>query len=245
MEALLYLHFDVQGELRKAAEDCEEAVFLQAFGNTKSQLNSEYETYNEQSIFLAVADAEGYVYGACRLITPGPAGLKTLNDVAREPWGVDGGRSARAAGVDPADAWDIATLGVREELRGTRVMVSMALYHGILVASRVNDVTWATAIMDEHARRVLTMAGYVMPALPGTAPAPYLGSPSSTPMYGHFANVMDAQRRLNPDAYRLMTMGIGLDGISVPERSEFALKPAPVRVRAAQRWGVLTTAGAA
>jgi hypothetical protein len=171
--------------------------------------------------------------------------LKTLNDVSRDPWRVDGQRSAQAAGVDPLDTWDIATLGVRQELRGGRVMISMALYHGILVASRVNDVTWATAIMDEHARRVLMMAGYVMPALPGTGPAAYLGSSASTPMYGHFSNVMDAQRRLNPDAYRLMTLGVGLDGIVVPQRSEFTLKPAREAAPAVAREGILTSAGAA
>jgi hypothetical protein len=239
------MHFDVQGEMRQAARDCEEQVFLQAFGNTREQLQAEYETYNDQSIFLAVADDEGYVFGSCRLITPGPAGLKTLNDVSRDPWGVDGMRSARAAGVDPLDTWDIATLGVREQLRGARVMVSMALYHGILMASRANNVTWATAIMDEHARRVLMMAGYVMPALPGTAPGSYLGSVASTPMYGHFANVMDAQRRINPDAYRLMTLGIGLDGIALPDSSEYLLKPrhAPlVPVAADSRRGSLVGA---
>ena len=42
--------------------------------------------------------------------------------------------------------------------------------------------------------------------------------------------MVDGQRRMNPDAYRLMSLGIGLDGISIPEQSAFELRPrlAPV-----------------
>ena len=47
------------------------------------------------------------------MIRWGEPGLKTLDDLSREPWRVDGMRPARAAGIDPATTWDIATLGVR------------------------------------------------------------------------------------------------------------------------------------
>jgi hypothetical protein len=36
--------------------------------------------------------------------------------------------------------------------------------------------------------------------------------------------MVDGQRRMNPDAYRLMSLGIGLDGISIPEQSAFELR---------------------
>jgi hypothetical protein len=115
MNALLNLHFDPRGDLLEAARQCEEDVFLQAFGNTRSQLDEEYGPYNDQSVFVSVSDDSGHVVGSCRLITPGPAGLKTLNDVARQPWGVDGLRAARAASIDVTRTWDIATLGVRRD----------------------------------------------------------------------------------------------------------------------------------
>jgi hypothetical protein len=223
MNALLNLHFDVRGELLEAARQCEEDVFLQAFGNTRAQLEDEYGPYNDQSVFVAVSDDAGYVLGACRLITPGSTGLKTLNDVSREPWGVDGQRSARAAGIDPDNAWDVGTLGVRRDARGSRLSVAIALYHAIVVGTRVNEVGHITAILDDGARRVLTSADYIMPTLPGTRTADYLGSPASTPVYGHCVGMVDAQRRMNPDAYRLMSLGIGLDGISVPEEAAFKL----------------------
>jgi hypothetical protein len=221
MESLLYLHFDVVGSLLDAARECEEEVFLSAFGNTREQLDEEYGPYDDQSIFMAVADADGDVLGSCRLIVPGPAGLKTLNDVARSPWHADGYRAALAAGVDSTVAWDIATLGVRRSARGNRMTVASALLHGLAVATRVNQVPSATAILDSQIRRILNSADYIMPALPGLAPAPYLGSAESVPVYAHYAAMLDGQRRSNPDAYRLMTLGIGLDGVSVPGASGF------------------------
>ncbi len=225
MNALLNLHFDPRGDLLEEARQCEEDVFLQAFGNTRSQLEDEYGPYNDQSVFVAVSDDSGRVFGACRLITPGSTGLKTLNDVAREPWGVDASRSARLAGIDVARTWDIATLGVRRDYRGGKLMVALAMYHAIMKATKINDVATAVAIMDDHANRVLSGAGYMFSALPGTRPAEYLGSASSTPVYGHWSGLADAQRRTHPDAYRLVTLGIGLDGIAVPDDASFELRP--------------------
>jgi hypothetical protein len=232
MNTLLNLHFDVRGDLLNAARECEEDVFLQAFGNTRDQLAEEYGPYNDQSVFVAVSGQDGLVYGACRLITPGPAGLKTLNDVSRNPWGVDGIRSATAAGVDPTNAWDVATLGVRKDFRGSRMSVAIALYHAIVQGTRANEVGSITAILDDQIRRILTMSDFIMPTLPGTRTGEYLGSPSSTPVYGHCAGMVDGQRRMNPDAYRLMSLGIGLDGISVPDASAFKLRPRLVPVAA-------------
>lgn len=223
---MLSLKIVTHGEMRRAALDCEEAVFLQAFGNSRQQLDEEYGPYGAQSVFLVVCDETGLVYGQCRLITPGPSGLKTLNDVRERPWGLDVARVARIAGIDPSNAWDIATLGVRSEFRGRSWMISLALYHGILRAGRVNGVTTATAILDDPVRQALNQVDYVMPTLPGASTAPYLGSASSTPVYAHSSVVLDAQRRRNPDAYRLMSLGIGLDGIHIPEDNAFVLTPA-------------------
>jgi hypothetical protein len=222
MNAMLYLHFDVQGALLEQARQCEQDVFLRAFGNTPEQLADEYGPYENQSLFIAVSDDAGYVYGSCRVILPGPAGLKTLNDIGREPWLVDGERAARAAGVDPTRAWDIGTLGVREGHRGPNMMVSLGLYHGILKSTYINEVPSMLSVMDDHARRVLGAFDYVYPALPGTGTASYLGSGASTPVYCH-ASMLDVQRQLNPDAYRLLSLGVGLDGLSTPTDDEYRL----------------------
>lgn len=240
MNTLLNLHFDVRGDLLNAARECEEDVFLQAFGNTRDQLDEEYGPYNDQSVFMVVADDSGEVFGSCRLITPGAAGLKTLNDISREPWGIDGLRSARAGNVEVDRTWDLATVGVRSDYRQGGLMVAMALYHGIMKSTRVNEVKTAVSILDQHAYRILTSSGFILNPLPGTGPAEYLGSPKSTPVFGHWSDIADAQRRLNPEAYRLLTQGIGLDGISVPADAEFVVKPRMVPAIAAE----LETVGA-
>lgn len=225
MPSMLTLRLVTHGAWRAAALDCEETVFLDAFGNTRDQLDEEYGPYGPQSVFLVVADDDGEVYGHCRLITPGPQGLKTLNDIGRDPWNLDAARVARLAGIDHTQTWDIATLGVRREYRGRSWMISLAIYHGILKAARVNGVDMATAILDLDVQRALNQIDYLTPALPGALAAPYLGSQLSTPVFGRFSQNLDNQRRRNPDAYRLMSMGIGLDGVRVPDDTAFVLTP--------------------
>src|SRR4051795_8275660 len=93
------MHFDVSGALLDSARECEAEVFLRWFGNTREQLAEEYGPYEDSSVFLVLADERDEVLGAVRLLAPGGrAGLKTLADVGRGPWGVDGGRVAAAAG---------------------------------------------------------------------------------------------------------------------------------------------------
>jgi hypothetical protein len=105
-------------------------------------------------------------------------------------------------------------------------MVAMSLYHGIMKATRINEIKTATAILDVHAHRVLADAGYYFQTLPGAGPAPYLGSAASIPVFGHWSALADAQRRQSPDLYRLVTLGIGLDGVVVPDEDGFLPKPA-------------------
>jgi hypothetical protein len=235
MNSLLNLHFDVRGDLLEAARACEEEVFLQAFGNTREQLEDEYGPYNDQSVFVAVTDDSGEVYGSARLITPGPAGIKTINDLSRPPWQVDGQRSARAAEIDLDNTWDLATCGVRLEYRHQGLMVAMAMYHAFMKSTRVNEVQTATAMLDQFAYRVLMANGFRFNTLPGARPAEYLGSPKSTPVYGHWSDIADAQRRLNPEAYRMITLGVGLDGVVLPEESAWLLRPRTVLVENAER----------
>ena len=222
MSSLLTLHFDVQGSLREEARRCEADIFLAAFGNTRQQLADEYGPYENQSVFLAVTDEAGEVLGMTRLIVPGPSGLKTLNDLGREPWLVDGERVARAAGVDSARAWDIATLGVREGHRARSMRVSLALYHGVLKSTYLNEVPSVTSILDETARRAFALFDLVYTTLPSTSTASYLGSVASTPVYSH-ASMLDIQRRVNPEAYRLLSLGIGLDGLITPADEDYRL----------------------
>lgn len=218
---LLRLVFNPQDDLLAATRDCEAAVFLRAYGNTAEQLAEEYGPYEDASVFIALAEPGGDVLGACRLIRPTPAGLKTLHDVARPPWSLDVERSVRAARIDPDKTWDFATLGYRRGLKGSARLAGAALFHGLIQTVRANDVASAVMIIDERVRGLLAGAGMFGRTLPGAAPEPYLGSAASSPVYEHCAQAFDRQRTENPDGYRLFVQGNGLDGISVGDLESF------------------------
>ncbi|MFS3130049.1 hypothetical protein ACLM5J_16735 [Nocardioides sp. Bht2] len=217
--------FNPTGDELAAAKRCEADVFLETYGNTPEEFEVEYGPYESATGFMAILREDGEAVGAARFITPGPAGLKTLNDVSREPWQVDGQRSARAAGVDVTRTWDIATIAVRPGA-GRGGLCAAALYHGIVASALANGAEWIVMIMDRHARTLLTSLGMQTRALPGTAAGEYLGSANSTPLWTNLPRMFEQQRQESPDAYRLIYQGIGLDGIVLPSDWTFALPTA-------------------
>ena len=221
--APLRLVFNPTGALLDAAIDCEAEVFLTWYGNTSQQLFEEYSPYADDSLFMAVVDRYGTALGAARLIVPVHGHVKTLDDVEGPPWNVDRQRVADAADLDTDRTWDLATLGVRHGRTGTNLMVAAALYHGLFLAYRANGFRSIVAVIDQKVRALTDAIGMVLHTLPGTFPTTYLGSPESTPVYGHCADLLDVQRRLSPDGYRLIAQGIGLDGISIPPVDSFRL----------------------
>ncbi|MCV2396299.1 hypothetical protein OEB99_18465 [Actinotalea sp. M2MS4P-6] len=225
------LHVNPTGDLLEAAKDCEADVFLRWYGNTRAELDDEYGPYEDASVFLAVTDALGDVVAAMRLLVPGgSAGLKTLNDVAREPWQVDGARVAAAAALDLASTWEIATLTSRRQQAASQIRNAMTLYHGFGTVARVNAMSAFVAILDARVRRLLDQVGYVTRTLPGTRPGYYLGSESSVPVFANMATMVGLQRRDYPDSFALVTLGNGLDGVAVPTDEEFLVisRPDPI-----------------
>ncbi|MRJ75100.1 hypothetical protein GEV29_00965 [Aeromicrobium sp. SMF47] len=207
--------FDPVGDELAAARQCEADVFLEAYGNTAEEFEVEYGAYEDSTGFMTILEDDGRAVAVARFIAPGPAGLKTLNDVSRPPWHVDGLRSARSAGINPDRTWDIATIAVRPGA-GRGGLCASALYHGLIRAIYANDIEFVVMIMDSHARQLLTSLGMPTQALPGTKTGEYLGSASSTPLWSHVNRGLDQQRQESPDAYRLIFQGTGLDGISMP-----------------------------
>jgi hypothetical protein len=180
---------------------------------------------------MTLLEENGQALATTRFIAPGPAGLKTLNDTHRPPWHVDGLRSARAAGIDPARTWDIATIAVRRTSRRGS-LAAAALYHGVARAASANNIDSIVMIADARARRLFSASGMQTHVLPGTGEGEYLGSSRSTPLWADLREMFDQQRQTNPDAYRLIYQGIGLDGISLPtdwtwrRRSQTSRNPA-------------------
>ncbi len=227
MSVDLVLHFDPRDEVLAAARACEADVFLDHYGNTAEQWAHEYGPYDASSAFITITEPGGDALAAMRIILPNPLGLKSVADVARPPWSIDGDRAVRAAGMTPDQTWDVATIALRPGASRGGLLTS-ALYRALLLGIRANDVRWIVMIMDVRARRVLNMAGLNTQTLPGATIAPYLGSDASVPLWAEVAPMIDNQRRNSPDAYRLITQGVGMDGISFPDRERFLLAD-PVR----------------
>lgn len=245
MGAPLRLVFDPAGAVLASARDCEAEVFLRWFGNTREQLAQEYEPYEDATVFVAVADEQDHVLAAVRLLAPGGRnGFKTLVDVGAAPWNVDGERSARAAGIDLATTWEVATLGVRTGVvGGTRL--ALVLYHALMTVAHENAMSTFVAVLDVRVQRLLASVGIVTHPLPGTGVASYLGSAASVPVYCHYAPMRDNQRRDLPDACRLVTLGIGLDGVQVPPPEAFRLRPRPTTIGLADAERGLVVTGSA
>ncbi|MDO8107881.1 hypothetical protein Q6348_11810 [Isoptericola sp. b441] len=222
------LHVNPTGALLDAARDCEAEVFERWYGNSREELEVEYGPYEEVSVFVAVTDSAGDVGAAMRLLQPGgAAGLKTLTDIAGQPWHVDGLRSAAAAGLDLAHTWEVATVSSRRRLGATGLRHSFALYYALGAIARVNAMTDFVAILDQRVRRLLDSVGLVTRALPGTKAGPYLGSPASTPIFANVHTMLRAQRQEHPDSFALVTLGNGLDGVAVPPDDAFRLTAVP------------------
>lgn len=220
----LRLVFDPSGDLLASARACEAEIFYKAYGNSIELLASEYAAYEDHSVFLALADSSDDVLGIVRLLAPGKR-LKTLDDLGREPWSTDAARSVAAGRIDLSSTWDVATIGVRPGQTPQRTRLSFALYHALIVMARANDVSTYMAILDERVRRLLDSVGFAMHTMPGTSPMPYLGSQASTPVYVRLAPMLDNQRRNLPDAYRLVTLGAGLEDVAIPPDDHFRYVP--------------------
>ena len=219
------LVFDAKDEAAEAARRCEADVFLDRFGNTAEQLAVEYGPYESASVFLALLDDDGVAQAAARMIRPGPAGLKTINDLARDPWRVDPVLAVRRAGVDPATTWEAATFAVRRGVRRRGYDAMEALFYGVAVGSLVNGYTTVTAVIDAHVLGMVAGLGLFLHAFPGTEPGPYLGSPSSSALYAHVEEILETQRRVAPRKWRAITTGEGLAGIEVPPPAAMRLPP--------------------
>jgi hypothetical protein len=219
----LRLVFDPQSELRQSVFECEAEIFRRSYGVAYPDHVAEFAPYEDATTFIAVLDEADRALGAMRIIKPNPIGLKTINESCGEPWKIDGPRAARAVGLGQTSTWDVATVGVPAGAGRHRLAITAALYHGLVLAARQNGVRSLVMTLDERVRAILTAGGLITNALPGARPGPFCGSKASTPVYGHCDAMLDTQRRVNPDAYRLIVQGVGLDAISVPSPRNFVL----------------------
>jgi hypothetical protein len=198
---------------RDAARTVEGHVFLQAFGNTPEVMEQEYGPFEARSRFVVVLEEEsGTALGAARLILADPAAgpVKTLVDVAGDPWHVDVADSLRAAGLDGGPVWDVASLAVDRRFRSGAggAEVTLALCHGILEHPRVCGAEGLVTVLDDKVLRLLRAMGVPWEPLPGAASQPYLGSPASTPCVMRVDAVGPSIRAHRPDVAPAVVDGV-------------------------------------
>jgi hypothetical protein len=206
---------------------CEASVLGQRYGNTAEDLQTAYAAYADSTACLTVRDRSHRVIGWARLILPGRQPLKTLAEVAAPPWNADVQVIVGDVGLDLERTWDVTTIGVRRELGAAGSLVAAALYHGIIAATRLNGAEWILALLDVRVRALLDRVGLVTDTLPGTVPEPYFGSPSTVPVVAHMERMVAQQQREHPEAYRRITLGLGLDGIALPTPADLLLVREP------------------
>ena len=128
-------------------------------------------------------DESGDALGTARLITAGSSPVKTLVDVAGEPWHLPVADSLATAGLAPATVWDVASLAVAPGTAPARRVPRSAprLCHGIWRYARNCGVPGLVTILDDRVRRLVRAMGLPWYPMAGATSQPYLGSPASTP----------------------------------------------------------------
>ncbi|CCG01309.1 hypothetical protein [Blastococcus saxobsidens] len=196
---------------RDAARQVEAQVFLQAFGNTPEVMEQEYGPYEARSRFVVVIDDQsGAALGTARLIVAAADPVKTLLDVAGEPWQLPVADSLGTVGLAPGTVWDVGSLAVDPRYRAgaAGAEVSVALCHGLWRYARNCDVPGLVTIVDDRVRRLLRAMGVPWHPMVGAASRPYLGSPASTPCVLVAQMAEEEMSRARPDLAPALVHGM-------------------------------------
>ena len=179
------------------ARTVERAVFAETFGNTAELLAAEYGPYEAASVFVCVIDhRRRRPAGMLRIIVPGSAGSKSLQDIATH-WAAD----PASLGLDPQHTWDVATLAVAADYRGRAAsgLVSLSLYQALTLAVGRAGINQVITILDLPVLRLLQwQVGRPFTAFDHLEPRPYLDSPASLPVVCDVAGLVDTPGRPRP-----------------------------------------------
>jgi hypothetical protein len=210
---------DPGAELGRAVE---REVFLQYFGNSPKMLADEYELFEPSSVFVTVVDHRRRVPAAVmRVLLPGVAGSKSLQDVARY-WTrpADEVPVAEQLAASADDVWDLATLAVSEPYRGgaSAGLVGMAIFQAIGMLATRHDIRWLVAIIDLVALDIVQPPlHHIWMPLPGHEPRSYLDSAASVPIYTDLPAYRARLAREDPTLYELLFEGTGMEAaVSTP-----------------------------
>jgi hypothetical protein len=203
--------------------DVEREVFLEFFGNSRELLADEYGAYDPSSIFLVVVDHTRLVSaGVLRLIMPSTVGLKTVHDL-EEVWGVPFAEACERAGIttDPARLWDVSTIAVRPEYRGSATdgLISAACLQGVIQVGRACGVEYYVTTLDMIVLKLVQeLCSRPLSPFPGVEPMRYLDSPASVPLYLDMDSYCSRLRSEEPAAAATWVDGRGFEAaMSTPD----------------------------
>jgi hypothetical protein len=166
-------------------------VFDEAFpGNDAAFMSREYGPYDQASFFFLSADrGEKAPIGVLRIIRHSPAGLKTLNDLARSesPVPLSDKDIKRYHRIETLDrVWEVGTFAILSNYRRTGLSASLQLYRGMYATALEEGIDHLIAIFDKAP--LLAVNGYLsIPVVPlcGSDYFSYLGSTESRAIYGY------------------------------------------------------------
>jgi ribosomal protein S18 acetylase RimI-like enzyme len=159
-------------------------VFLDAFGNTPELLREHYAALVPTMTHLIVLDRVTRTAVGSFILQAAPAEeLKTVVDLAGEPWSIPTDDALAALGLSRGDrtSADLLLLAVHPAYRKVG-MAQLLMYAGWVLSIQRGIPRW-TAMLDEPLRRGMNELthGALIP-IAGAATQPYLGSPASTPI---------------------------------------------------------------
>ncbi len=205
------------------ARHVEQLVFEESFGNSPEATEAEYAAYEGATVFICVLDhRRSLPVGAIRLVLPGAAGFKTMDDIA-DHWHTPPADAMRSSGMDRASGatWDIATLSVAPGYRNG--VVSLALYQATTTMALRCGVQWFITVLDVVVLRLLQL-GLRRPfaRFPGLDPQDYFGS-VSVPCVSDVTAWADRLASADPTLYETLFIGAGLEpAVSHPDWHEAA-----------------------
>lgn len=203
------------------ARGVEQAVFLEAFGNTPAVLRAEYGRYEPACIFFCVIDHRRRLpVGMARCILPSPAGLKSLDDIGRE-WGEDVDAVIARTGIvlDRKEAWDCATIATLPDYRrgALQGVVTLSLYQAVATTPYRFGYRWWLSILDLPVFRLIQWKlSRPFSRYAGVDARSYLGSGLSLPVWSDIDEWSDRVRRTDRDQFERIFGGGGIEAAVRP-----------------------------
>lgn len=207
--------FDGDDPYSNLGRSIELTVFDETFPDNKVEdLEREYGPYERASSFFVVMDQKSkQPIGALRIIRNSEAGLKTLNDIAGEPLTISTESFMNFHQVTSLDnVWDVGTVAVLPEFRTTGIKSAIGknpqpnimLYRSLYAKARYEGIDHFVSVIDHKAHRGLKLLGVPFVPINDSEPFSYVGSESSTALYGYvpeFFDIMDARYKRIQEAH--------------------------------------------